>query len=69
MASTVQKNCASCGKVHTLYHPGAEMLDERKNYEYSCPTSREVLKIANVTNGWKTVYARPTDAVDMRRAK
>ena len=69
MASTAQKNCASCGKVHTLYHPEAEMLDERKNYEYSCPTSRKVLKVANVTNGWKTVYAKPTDSVNVRRAK
>ena len=69
MASTAQKKCGLCGKIHTFYHPEVEMLDPWKNYEYSCPTSRKVVKIANVTDGWKTVYARPTDSVVLRRAK
>lgn len=40
MAAVADHTCASCGKVHQLCYPEGHFLEDRVEYQYTCPTSK-----------------------------
>ena len=64
MAGTLTKQCSSCGANHELViHPGNKPK-ALTDYEYLCPESGRTVPLAQVdSDWWKTVDAKPADAV------
>ena len=65
MPAQFDAHCPSCGKRHEFVYREGDMTTIGKSYEYKCPMTRELVRVA--TDEWSQVtHLPPADAVIVR---
>lgn len=68
MAASVFRNCPSCNGIHELILFSAEQFDFHATYEYTCPSTADLVSL-QISEGAQSTNVKRQEAVVVREVR